>query len=961
MFELDAQHIRMGQHATDKDSALVMLGEALVADGLVAPGYVEGLRAREAQGSTYLGQGIAIPHGTPQTRDQVFTTGVRIMQFPKGVNWGEGQTAYLAIAIAAKSDEHLRILQLLTRALGEQSLDEAIRQAESAEAIVHLLHGAPQEVELDDQLVRLQVEADDLEELAWTGARLLKKTQCVEIGFAGALQTGVPLPLGEGLWWLHSDQAVSRPGLAFVTPSRPLVLDGQPLKGLFCLASLGEAHRDLLERLCDLLIAGRGQELSQATSSRAVLEALGGEVAPDWPTARVILANAHGLHARPAKELARMAKASTGDIRVRVDGGAPVSAKSLSRLLALGARRGQVLEFLAEPGTDAEAALNDLVEAVKAGLGEEVEPISAATGEQSRSPAPVQTNILARAVDTSPLNAGDMLKAIAAAPGLAVGPAYVVAQQHFDFPSEGDGVAAETERLETALAAVRADIDALISRSEVGAIRDIFLTHLEMLDDPDLREGVQARLARNVSAAAAWSAQIEEAAAQQEALKDALLAERAADLRDVGRRVLGHICGVAAVSEPSEPYVLVMDEVGPGDVARLDRARVAGILTARGGASSHSAIVSRALGIPAVVGAGARVLELAPQTVLLLDGDHGQVEVGPNAVRVEQVRIEREVLEQRRQKAEAKRFEPAVTRDGHRIEVAANLGNTADAASVVEQGAEAVGLLRTELVFMSHDAAPDEHAQEQDYRRVLDALDGRPLVVRTLDVGGDKPLPYMPIPAEENPFLGIRGIRLTLRCPEILETQLRALLRAAEGRPLRIMFPMVGRVEEWREARDILDRLRQEIPAVNLQVGIMIEVPSAALLAPVLAQEVDFFSVGTNDLTQYALAIDRGHPLLSGEADGLHPSVLRLIDMTVQAAHAYGKWVGVCGELAADPLAVPLLMGLGVDELSVSARSIPLVKARVRELDFSAAQYCAQQALKLATAGEVRASVEAMQ
>lgn len=960
MFELDAQHIRMGQQAADKDSALALLGEALVADGLVAPGYIDGLRAREAQGSTYLGQGIAIPHGTPQTRDHVFTTGVRIMQFPDGVSWGEGQTAYLAIAIAAKSDEHLRILQLLTRALGEKSLDEAIRRAESAEAIVQLLHGAPQELELDDQLVRLHVEADDLEDLAWEGARLLKKTQCVEAGFAGALQTGVPLPLGEGLWWLHSDHAVSRPGLAFVTPAAPVTLEGQPVKGLFCLASLGEAHRDLLERLCDLLIAGRAQELSQATSSRAVLEALGGEVAPDWPSASVVLANAHGLHARPAKELARVAKASTGEVRVRVDGGTAVSAKSLSRLLALGARRGQVLEFLAEPGTDAEALLGDLVAAVEAGLGEEVEPISANT-QPTHAAVPVETNILARAEDTAPLASGDTFKAIAAAPGLAVGPAYVVAQQHFDFPAEGEGAAAETERLEAALAAVRTEIDALISRSEAGAIRDIFLTHLEMLDDPDLREGVQTRLKRNASAAAAWNAQIEEAAAQQESLKDALLAERAADLRDVGRRVLGHLCGVGSASEPSEPYVLVMDEVGPGDVARLDRDRVAGILTARGGASSHSAIVSRALGIPAIVGAGPRVLNLAPQTILLLDGDHGFVEVGPDAARIEQVRVEREVREHRRQEAEAKRFESAVTRDGHRIEVAANLGNTADAPAVVEQGAEAVGLLRTELVFMSHDSAPDEQAQEKDYRRVLDALDGRPLVVRTLDVGGDKPLPYMPIPAEENPFLGIRGIRLTLRCPEVLETQLRALLRAAEGRPLRIMFPMVGRVEEWRQARDILNRLRQEIPAVNLQVGIMIEVPSAALLAPVLAQEVDFFSVGTNDLTQYALAIDRGHPLLSGEADGLHPSVLRLIDMTVQAAHAHGKWVGVCGELAADPLAVPLLMGLGVDELSVSARSIPLVKARVRELDFVAAQACAQRALALATADEVRASVEAMQ
>ncbi|WP_273806426.1 MULTISPECIES: phosphoenolpyruvate--protein phosphotransferase [unclassified Pseudomonas] len=960
MFELNAQHIRMAQQAPDKATALAMLAESLVTDGLVAPGYLEGLKAREAQGSTYLGQGIAIPHGTPQTRDQVFVTGVRMMQFPQGVDWGDGQLTYLAIAIAAKSDEHLRILQLLTRALGESDLQQALREAREPQQILDLLQGAPQALALDEELVQLAIDAEDLEDLAWQGARMLKHMECVGAGFAGALQASQPLPLGDGLWWLNSETAVKRPGLAFVTPLQTLQVQDQPVRGLFCLASLGEGHRALLERLCDLLVAGRGQELAQATSRRAVLEALGGEVAPDWPSAQVVLANAHGLHARPAKELARLAKAYDGEIRVRVDNGAPVSAKSLSRLLALGARRGQTLEFLVEPGTPAAAALNDLVGAVRAGLGEEVEPVTASTPAPAGA-ARVTAISLVDPSEQLPLAPGDRAQAVAAAPGLAVGPAHVVAPQHFDYPATGEGAAAERQRLDAALAAVRADIEALIARSEASALREIFLTHLEMLEDPDLQQGIAARLKANASAAAAWDAQIEEAASQQEALHDKLLAERAADLRDVGRRVLAQLCGVESAREPEEPYVLVMDEVGPGDVARLDRERVCGILTARGGASSHSAIVARALGIPAIVGAGRRVLDLAPRSVLLLDGDKGTLEIAPDASRIEAVQREREVQAERRRAAEARRFESASTRDGHHVEIAVNLGDTAQAAAAVEQGAEAVGLLRTELVFMSHDSAPDEAAQETEYRRALDGLAGKPLVVRTLDVGGDKPLPYLPLPPEENPFLGIRGIRLTLRRPELLETQLRALLKAADGRPLRIMFPMIGRVEEWRQARDILDRLRQEIPTTDLQVGIMIEVPSAALLAPVLAPEVDFFSVGTNDLTQYTLAIDRGHPLLSGEADGLHPSVLRLIDMTVRAAHAHGKWVGVCGELAADPLAVPVLVGLGVDELSVSARSVPLVKARVRELELRLVQSCAARALELATAAEVRQSVEALQ
>ncbi|OCW29657.1 phosphoenolpyruvate--protein phosphotransferase [Pseudomonas aylmerensis] len=952
MLELTVEQISMGQTAVDKSAALHLLADKLVADGLVAEGYLNGLQAREAQGSTFLGQGIAIPHGTPETRDQVFSTGVRLLQFPEGVDWGDGQIVYLAIGIAAKSDEHLRLLQLLTRALGETDLGQALRRAGSAEALLKLLQGAPQELALDAQMISLGVSADDFEELVWRGARLLRQADCVSNGFAAVLQQVDALPLGDGLWWLHSEQTVKRPGLAFVTPDKPMRYLGQPLNGLFCLASLGEAHQALLERLCALLIEGRGQELGRATSSRAVLEVLGGELPPDWPSVRVTLANAHGLHARPAKILAQLAKSFDGDIRLRIVDGpvGAVSVKSLSKLLSLGARRGQVLEFVAEPAIAGDA-LPALLAAVEAGLGEEVEPLPTVSAQPATlDSAPVLS---------APL-AGSQLQAIAAAPGIAIGPAHVQVQQVFDYPLRGESSAIERQRLQAALTDVRGDIQGLIERSQAKAIREIFITHQEMLDDPELTDEVDTRLKQGESAEAAWMSVIEAAARQQESLQDALLAERAADLRDIGRRVLAQLCGVETAQEPSEPYILVMDEVGPSDVARLDPARVAGILTARGGATAHSAIVARALGIPALVGAGPTVLLLAAGTALLLDGQRGRLHVDPDAATLQRATVERDTREQRLQAASAQRHEPALTRDGHAVEVFANIGESAGVASAVEQGAEGIGLLRTELIFMAHPQAPDEATQEAEYRRVLDGLGGRPLVVRTLDVGGDKPLPYWPIAEEENPFLGVRGIRLTLQRPQIMEAQLRALLRSADNRPLRIMFPMVGSVDEWRAARDMTERLRLEIPVADLQLGIMIEVPSAALLAPVLAKEVDFFSVGTNDLTQYTLAIDRGHPTLSAQADGLHPAVLQLIDITVRAAHAQGKWVGVCGELAADPLAVPVLVGLGVDELSVSARSIPEVKARVRELSLSEAQGLAQKALAVGSPAEVRALVEAV-
>ncbi|MBJ2179321.1 phosphoenolpyruvate--protein phosphotransferase [Pseudomonas veronii] len=952
MLELTIEQISMGQTAVDKSAALHLLADKLVADGLVAEGYLSGLQAREAQGSTFLGQGIAIPHGTPETRDQVFSTGVRLLQFPEGVDWGDGQIVYLAIGIAAKSDEHLRLLQLLTRALGETDLGQALRRAASAEALLKLLQGAPQELALDAQMIGLGVSADDFEELVWRGARLLRQADCVSNGFAAVLQQVDALPLGDGLWWLHSEQTVKRPGLAFVTPDKPMRYLGQPLNGLFCLASLGEAHQTLLERLCALLIEGRGQELGRATSSRAVLEVLGGELPPDWPSARIALANAHGLHARPAKILAQLAKSFDGDIRVRIVDGAvgAVSVKSLSKLLSLGARRGQVLEFVAEP-TIADDALPALLAAVQEGLGEEVEPLPVASVQAAA--------VVLEPTLSAPL-AGSQIQAIAAAPGIAIGPAHIQVLQPFDYPLRGESSAIERQRLHASLADVRGDIQGLIERSQAKAIREIFITHQEMLDDPELTDDVDTRLKQGESAEAAWMSVIEAAAKQQESLQDALLAERAADLRDIGRRVLAQLCGVETVQEPNEPYILVMDEVGPSDVARLDPARVAGILTARGGATAHSAIVARALGIPALVGAGPAVLLLAAGTPLLLDGQRGRLHVDADAATLQRASVERDTREQRLQAASAQRHQPALTRDGHAVEVFANIGESAGVASAVEQGAEGIGLLRTELIFMAHPQAPDEATQEAEYRCVLDGLGGRPLVVRTLDVGGDKPLPYWPIAEEENPFLGVRGIRLTLQRPQIMEAQLRALLRSADNRPLRIMFPMVGSVDEWRAARDMTERLRLEIPVADLQLGIMIEVPSAALLAPVLAKEVDFFSVGTNDLTQYTLAIDRGHPTLSAQADGLHPAVLQLIDITVRAAHAHGKWVGVCGELAADPLAVPVLIGLGVDELSVSARSIPEVKARVREFSLSEAQGLAQQALAVGSPAEVRALVEAV-
>lgn len=944
MLALEPRHIHMNQHAVDKKHALQCLVDILVKDGLVTPEYITGLINREQQSATYLGQGIAIPHGTPQSREFILETGIRLAHFPEGIIWDGENTIYLAVVIAAKSDEHLQVLQILTRAL-MQDVSEQVKNATQPEQIIELLQAQPLSLTLHENLILTEIESQDIEDLLWSASQILKKHNFVKCGFLSSLEPDQVIQLQDQIWSISSSKFVQQPAISIVKPRHALDVGGQKLNTLVCIAANEQLDSQRFNRLIDILFnPEQVAQLDQTQAPNEIAKIIGADVIPDWPHRSVVLANAHGLHARPATHLVNLTKSFQGDIQVAVDDGNFVSAKSLTRLLALGCKRGQTLRFIAEPETDAVEGLDKVIQAVQQGLGEEVEPIQSSDTQEALSSQTVKSHPKTLSTNTG----------IPASSGLAFGPVHVIKPKVYQYERMGLSVKAEKEKLDIALHAVKNNIHQVIAKSEVAEIKQIFQAHLEMLDDPDLINGVYQKINLNLSAPAAWHEHIEAAAKEQAALPERLLAERATDLRDIGDRVLAQLCGEVIIEEPKEPYILIMYDVGPSDVARLNKDRVAGILTAVGGASAHSAIVARALGIPAIVGAGDQVLEIEQKSSLLINGDTGTFVLNPNTQQIEQAKQERELQQKIREEAERHSQEPAITLDQHQVEVAANLGKVQATAHAVECGAEAIGLLRTELVFMAHSSAPSEATQEADYRVVLDALAGRPLVVRTLDVGGDKPLPYLPIAEEENPFLGLRGIRLTLRQPELLRQQLIALLKAADDRPLRIMFPMIGRVEEWRAAKAILDEVKAVHPCANLQVGIMIEVPSAALLAPILAQEVDFFSIGTNDLTQYTLAIDRGHPILSAEADGLHPSILQLVDHTVKAAHKHGKWVGICGELAADPKAVPILMGLGVDELSMSPNSIPLVKAQIRTLNYSQVQALAKRALECESATAVR-------
>jgi len=949
MLTLTRDDVQMGCRATDWRAALDQAAAALVEAGRVSGEYREGLLAREAQSSTYLGNGIAIPHGTPESRRHVRSTGVRVLQFPEGIQWHDGSRVNLLVTIAAQSDEHLDILRQLTHVLEQRGVAETLAHAKSAEEIIAALSRAPVKAKFDADTLSLELPARDRLELAVAAAARLRQAGCVDTSFVASIAGQLPVALGQGLWLVYGVTGVRTPALALATPKRRLQDEAGEVSAVFCLAAHGDTHRTLLERLDELLARGDGAQLARLPADQ-ILSRLAGESARAV-TARVRLLNAHGLHARPAKELVQVARAQPTPVRVRkLEGdGEAVDTTSVIKILGLGARRGETLVFSAE-GDGAEQAVAALAEAVRGGLGEPVTPLQE-TREERAAPRPVAAPLV-------PPVADEPLTAVPAAPGLAIAPAYVLRMPEFRYAERADNAARERERLERALAGGSEQLQALVRRTVGGEVAQILAIHAEMLEDPALREAALAAINEGASAEAGWWRAIDTAARAQEALADRLLAERAADLRDVGRRVLGLLCGVEIPMPPDQPYILVAEDVGPSDVARLDTAKVRGLLTARGGATSHSAILARALGIAAVVGAGERVMALSSGVELIIDGESGRIIPAPSPERRQ--RTERRIEEQKvlQQAAHARRLEEARTIDGHRVEVGANLGNTAHAADAVARGAEGVGLLRTEFIFMEHPREPDLATQITQYRQAFDGLAGRPLVARTLDVGGDKPLSYWPMQHEENPFLGLRGIRLTLTRPQVMETQLRALLVAAEARPLRIMFPMVKDIDEFRAGKAIFDRIQAEVKAPDVQLGVMIEVPSCALLAPTLAKEAHFFSIGTNDLTQYTLAIDRGHAQLSAQSDALHPAVLQMIRLTVEAAHAEGRWVGVCGELGSDPLAIPVLVGLGVDELSVSSRRVPMVKARIRELTLARARELAALALRQPTAAAVREALE---
>jgi len=655
----------------------------------------------------------------------------------------------------------------------------------------------------------------------------------------------------------------------------------------------------------------------------------------------------HGLHARPAARLVQAAGAFDAEVTVanRTTGRGPVTARSLNAVATLGVVRGQELEVAAR-GPQADAALDAIRDLAARSFDER---------EQAREPAP----------DAAPAGQGSSpdvpgsLRGLPASPGIALGPARHLRTIELDVPDRPPATPREERAaLEAALAAARDDVERqrAAALAAIGAEEAaIFEAHRLFLEDPAILDPARERIAAGASASVAWRESVDAVAVSWGAVEDPYLGERVEDLRSVAERVRARLLGIE-VPPPTIAGrgILVARDLTPADATALDPSAVIGILTAGGAPTSHAAVLARALGIPAVVGAGVAALGIAEGTELALDGGAGLVRLEPDEALVEE--LTRARAERDRLLAAARRDagERARTEDGVEVEVAANVGTPAEVPGAVEAGADGIGLFRTEFLFLGS-GVPAEQEQEAAYRRAAEALGGRPMIVRTLDAGADKPVPGVPTPDERNPFLGVRGIRMGLAVPELLEPQLRALLRVAADHPVRVLFPMVSTLGELRRARAALDRARRSLGTeAPLEVGVMVEVPSAAIIADAFAPEVDFFSIGTNDLTQYALAAERGNERVAALADPLDPAVLRLIRMTVDAARAAGIWVGVCGELAGDPDATALLVGLGVRELSMAAPSIPLVKNAVRSTSTERATALADLALRQPSAASVR-------
>jgi len=698
-------------------------------------------------------------------------------------------------------------------------------------------------------------------------------------------------------------------------------------------------------------LSAKREQLEPITGDSSLLSAASAEGAADLDAVetRLVIHNRVGLHARPAANFVIAAGKFKSVITV-FKGDKTANAKSINQIATLAAGKNDEIRVRAE-GPDAKDAIA-AIEALNAdNFGETDEKISETPTPAVPAPA---------ALKNGPVYG------IPASIGVAVGPVYLYNPV---FPKiktrDVDDPKAEMIRLADALNTALKEIEALAAKAKRTAgpgEATIFDFHRLILSDPDLVEPAKETIQKErINAEAVWRQVMEATADRYRSLDNAYMQARVADVIDAGNRVLRHL--TSDIHPPlflETPSVVVAHDLLPSEVAGLDPKKVLGLATELGGSTSHVAILARSLGIPAVVGAGPIVSAVAHGDVIALDGHNGRIWLSPDETVLGELEIRRTQWLEKTHPVRKERHKPAVTTDGVIVHVTANVSLAHDALQTLDHGAEGIGLFRTEFLFQERVTAPTESEQYAIYMAVAKAMKGRPVIIRTLDVGGDKPLSYLTVAGEDNPFLGERGIRFCLAHTDVFKRQLRAILRAAQEENIRIMFPMVAHLAELRVARALVEEVRKELSKEKItcdkpvKTGIMIEVPAAVAMADQLAREADFFSIGTNDLTQYMMAADRGNVAVAHLSDSFHPAVLRMVRTTVEAGHTAGIPVGICGELAGKPDAAPLLIGLDLDELSMSAPCIPEMKAAIRILSAETCRNLAKKALDLDDGDKVR-------
>ncbi len=793
--------------------------------------------------------------------------------------------------------------------------------------------GATLHAPCDGQIIALPESRHAVTLRSNAGAEILVHIGIDTVGLAGEgfeahVKPGQRVLAGERLITFDLD-LIARRAKSLLTPV--LVMEGS---GFTVVRSIENREIAVGDVLMELAATGDVNVPSGTDGPRS------GEVPDDVAPAdvrRVRVALEHGIHARPAAQIVSALKGLPGEVSLAAQGRV-ANARSTVALMKLGVRKGDEVEIRAVGG-DAGAAA-DAVAALLAEAG-------------GSNPTSAQTTMAGAAAGS--VGAGT-LPGVIASRGLAVGQAVRLSVREIEVAESGAGVAYESSQLDRARAAVHARLKATCASASATA-REIVEAHLQLLDDPELIQNALTHIAEGSSAAYAWRQAIRASIVALRALGDARMAERVDDLLDLERQVLISLGGHAgaAMEELPPDAIVLAEELLPSQLVGLDASRLAGIVLAAGGATSHVSILAAAMGIPALVALGPAVRQIDEGTALLLDADSGLLHIDPG---VERLAATRRQLELRAARGAAEREaarQDCYTADGRRIEVFANVGSLAEAKAAAREGAEGCGLLRTEFLFLERETPPSEAEQHAQYQQLAEALAGKPLIIRTLDIGGDKPIPYLPMPAEENPALGLRGVRTSLWRPDLLRQQLRAILGVRPFGQCRILLPMITDVAEIRSVRTLIEEARAEVGRREpIEIGVMIETPASALIAESLAVEADFFSIGTNDLTQYTLAMDRGHPELAARLDALHPAVLRLIARTAEAAQGRKRMVAVCGGLASDPVAAAILIGLGVQELSAVPSVIPRLKAHIRRLTMADCADAARQALAQSSAEAVR-------